>query len=57
MRNLLLGGLLLPLKLYFQPYKFRAEVAALAPDLPDGYSLCRRATNGVRPNSGTHWGV
>ena len=39
MRNLLLGGLLLPLKLYFQPYKFRAEVAALAPDLPENYNL------------------
>ncbi len=39
MRNLILGGLLLPLKLYFQPNRFRAEIAALAPDLPENYNL------------------
>lgn len=37
--RVLLGGLLLPLKLYFQPYQFRREVAALAPDLPEYYGL------------------
>jgi hypothetical protein len=37
----ILGGLLLPLRLYFKPYAFRAEVAALAPDLPEDYSLWR----------------
>ncbi len=41
MRNLLLGGLLLPLRLYLQPRAFCAQVDALAPDLPSGYSLWR----------------
>ena len=35
----LLRGLLLPLKLYFRPDLFRAEVAALAPELSPYYSL------------------
>lgn len=39
MRDLIIGGLLLPLRLYFQPTKFVDEVAALAPDLPRDYSL------------------
>lgn len=39
MRDIILGGLLLPLKLYFRPDLFRAEVAALAPELPPDYSL------------------
>ena len=32
-------GLWLPFKIYLQPYGFREEVAALAPDLPERYSL------------------
>ena len=36
---IVLSGLLLPFKLYFKPYTFRREVAALAPDLPDDYSV------------------
>jgi len=39
MRDIILGGLLLPLRLYLQPRAFREQVAALAPDLPDDYSL------------------
>jgi hypothetical protein len=35
----ILGGLLLPLRLYFKPFAFRAEIAALAPDLPEEFSL------------------
>jgi hypothetical protein len=31
MRDIVVGGLLLPLKVYFQPFTFREEVAALAP--------------------------
>jgi hypothetical protein len=38
-RQIILGGLLLPLRLYFQPAVFREQVASLAPDLPWHYSL------------------
>jgi len=41
MGEILLSGLLLPLRLYLQPNAFREQVAALAPDLPNGYSLWR----------------
>lgn len=39
MRDIILGGLLLPLKIYFRPDLFRAEVTALAPNLSANYSL------------------
>jgi hypothetical protein len=39
MRDVLIGGLLLPLHIYLQPSAFREEIAALAPDLPEYYSL------------------
>jgi hypothetical protein len=39
MRNIILGGLLLPLRLYFSPISFADEIAALAPDLPYDYDL------------------
>ena len=39
MITLLIQGLLLPFRLYFQPSAFADEVAALAPDLPREYSL------------------
>jgi hypothetical protein len=40
-REIILGGLLLPLRVYFQPIRFRRMVAALAPELPEDYSLLR----------------
>ena len=39
MRDIIIGGLLLPLRLYFQPTAFADEVAAFAPDLPRDYAL------------------
>ena len=39
MRSIILGGIFLPFKLYFRPDLFRAEVAALAPELPEDYGL------------------
>ena len=37
--RIVLGGLWLPFKLYLKPYTFRREVAALAPDLPENYTV------------------
>jgi hypothetical protein len=39
MREIILGGLLLPLQIYFQPTTFADRVAALAPDLEPDYNL------------------
>lgn len=39
LREIIVGGLLLPLNIYFQPQRFRNEVAALAPELPKFYSI------------------
>ena len=39
MRDIILGGLLLPLRLYFQPTSFASKIAALAPNLPRESSL------------------
>lgn len=39
MRDIIIGGLLLPLRLYLQPTAFVDQIAALAPELPRGYSL------------------
>ena len=39
MRDIIIGGLLLPFKILFQPDSFRREVHELAPDLGDNYSL------------------
>lgn len=39
LREIIVGGLLLPLKIYLQPDRFIDEVAGLAPDLPRNYSL------------------
>src|SRR5262245_45739250 len=39
LREIILGGLSLPFKIYFQPSKFRSEIADLAPELPRHYSL------------------
>lgn len=41
MREIILDGLLLPLRLYFRPTSFANQVAALAPELPPDYSLWR----------------
>ncbi len=38
-KDIFLGGLLLPLRLYFTPQRFGDSVAALAPDLPRNYSM------------------
>lgn len=38
-REIVIGGLLLPLELYFQPSRFRKRVHALAPELDEDYSL------------------
>jgi uncharacterized protein len=39
LREIILGGLLLPFKLYLQPGRFKYEIVNLAPDLPRRYSL------------------
>src|SRR5262245_708452 len=44
LREIILGGLSLPFKIYFQPSHFRNQIADLAPELPRKYSL-RQARN------------
>src|SRR5262249_15618941 len=39
LREIILGGLSLPFKIYFQPARFVNEIADLAPELPRRYSL------------------
>lgn len=38
-REIVIGGLLLPFELYFQPTRFRKRVHALAPELDEDYNL------------------
>src|SRR5262245_53914478 len=39
LRKIILGGLSLPFKIYFQPRQFWNEIADLAPELPRRYNL------------------
>jgi uncharacterized protein len=39
LREIILGGLSLPFKIYFQPSQFRNEIDELAPELPREYGL------------------
>jgi hypothetical protein len=39
LRQIILGGLLLPFKIYFQPNSFVDEISGLAPEMPRKYSL------------------
>jgi len=38
-RQIIIGGLLLPLRVYLRPHQFRSDVAALAPELRIDYTL------------------
>ena len=53
-RKLILGGLLLPLRLYFQPGTFVDEVEELAPELPYRYSLWQARHNLREPKFRSH---